>query len=107
MSDKLSKNMLELVSNQFKILAEPMRLAILQEMKHGEQCVKDLTTSLETSQANISKHLALLMNAGMVSRRKVGLKVYYKISSPTILEMCQSVCEKIENDFRSNLENVQ
>lgn len=107
MENKLSKNMLEMVSNQFKILSEPLRLAILQELKDGEQCVTDLVTTLDANQANISKHLSLLMKANMVSRRKEGLKVFYKISSPAIIDLCNTVCEKIEADLRSSLESVE
>ena len=107
MKNKLSDNMLEMVSNQFKILSEPLRLAILQELKEGEQCVTDLVTRLDANQANISKHLSLLMKANMVMRRKEGLKVYYKISSPAIIDLCTTVCEKIEADLRDKLESVE
>jgi len=103
---KLSKNILSMVSNQFKILSEPLRLGILQELKEGEKCVSDLVESLAANQANISKHLSLLTNANMVGRRKDGLKVYYYITSPVILELCQTVCTQIEADLRDKLEDV-
>ena len=103
MTDKLSKEYLELVSRQFKILSDPLRLAVIQELKESEKCVSDLVEILNANQGNISKHLGYLSEAKMVKRRKDGLRVYYSLSSPIIVEICNIVCSKIEEDIKSQM----
>ncbi|NTU98142.1 MAG: winged helix-turn-helix transcriptional regulator, partial [Chlorobiaceae bacterium] len=65
--------MLEAVSNRFKLLSEPMRLKILQVLCEKEHTVQEIVKEVKASQANISKHLALMHDNGIVNRRKEGL----------------------------------
>ena len=73
----------------YKILANPKRLEILNVLKSGEVSVQDITRILGTSKANVSQHLALLRYARVVTVRKSGLSVYYKIADPRIVEPCR------------------
>ncbi len=82
----------ELIAERFRLLGEPMRIRILDVLRDGELTVQELTTALETSQQNVSKHLVLLHRAGIVARRKEGNYVCYSIADETVFELCEQVC---------------
>ncbi|MCC6354197.1 MAG: helix-turn-helix transcriptional regulator [Verrucomicrobiae bacterium] len=86
---------LELVAARFGVLAEPMRLRILQALGGGERTVTELVGATGAGQANVSRHLRVLMDAGMVARRRAGLNAYYRIDDPGIFELCDLVCRRM------------
>jgi len=93
---KLSADQLERVASQFRQLAEPTRLAILQELKSGPLAVSAIVDALETtSQANVSRHLKQLHDAGLLNRRREGTQVIYSIGDPIIFDLCRLVCERL------------
>ncbi len=92
---KLPPVALELVAARFKMLAEPMRLRLLNELRGGERTVTQLVEATGAGQANVSKHLGLLADAGMVSRRKEGLTVNYFIADESLFELCDLVCGRL------------
>jgi ArsR family transcriptional regulator len=71
-------------ANVFKALAHPLRLAIVDELQKGECCVQDLVDRLGCEQSNLSRHLAVLKQAGIVDNEKKGLYVYYYLVIPCI-----------------------
>lgn len=75
-----------------KALADKTRIKIMQSLHSGEKCVADIVNETGSSQANISKHLSLLNRARLVSSRKEGLQVFYKISDPCINDICDAIC---------------
>lgn len=89
---ELSTEALELVAERFRILAEPLRLRILQLLRNGEKNVTELTTLLESTQPNVSKHLRVLQEGGFIGRRQVGNNVYCFVTDPTVFELCDVVC---------------
>jgi len=95
---KLDVQQLERVAVLFRAFAEPTRLAIIQELKADEMSVSDIVGCLTTSQANVSKQLKILHDAGLVSRRKLGAHVFYRIADPMVFELCRLVCEKLNRD---------
>jgi DNA-binding transcriptional ArsR family regulator len=95
---KLDEAQLTRVARMFKAFAEPTRLAIVQELKSGELAVSEIVERLTTSQANISKQLGVLHDAGLLSRRKQGNQVLYGIEDPMVFELCRIVCEKLNKD---------
>jgi DNA-binding transcriptional ArsR family regulator len=95
---KLSLEDLERVASLFRAFAEPTRLAIVQELKEDEMSVTDIVGRLTTSQANVSKQLKILHDAGLVSRRKQGTQVLYRIADPMVFELCRLVCDKLNRD---------
>lgn len=95
---KLDLMQLERVANLFRAFAETSRLAIVQELKSGEKSVSEIVDALPTSQANVSKQLKLLYEAGVVSRRKEGTQVLYQIADPMVFDLCRLVCEKLNRD---------
>ena len=73
------------------LLAHPMRLQILELLRHGEVCVCDMQAALKQRQAYVSQHLMALREAGLVTCRKDGLRVYYQLSDPRILRLLDQV----------------
>jgi DNA-binding transcriptional ArsR family regulator len=95
---KLDPAQLERVAGMFRAFAEPTRLAIIQELKGGELGVSQIVERLTTSQANVSKQLKLLHDAGLVTRRKQTTQVLYSIADPLVFELCRLVCDKLNRD---------
>lgn len=95
---KLDVIQLERVANLFRAFAEPTRLAIVQELKSGELSVSAMVERLTTSQANISKQLKILHDAGVLVRRKDGAQVLYRIADPMVFDLCRLVCDKLNRD---------
>lgn len=96
MADKeLTDEMLELVAQQFRVLSDPMRLKILRCLQSGERTVGTLVDEIGSSQPNISKHLTVLRNAGLVVRRQEGNQAIFSISAPFVFELCETVCDGI------------
>ena len=96
---KLTDEALQLVAQRFKVLSEPVRLKLLTVLEEGAQNVGELVRLTGQSQANVSKHLATLVGAQMVGRRKEGLNAYYFICDPEILELCDLMCHRLEREF--------
>jgi len=90
---------LDLLAGRFKALAEPMRLRIMNALRKREKTVTELVDELGAGQANISKHLSLLHRHRMVTRRKEGLNVYYRIADNTTFELCEIMCGSLEIEF--------
>lgn len=92
------------VAEYFNILSEPMRLKILNLLRNGEKCVQELVDETQTSQANVSKHLKVMLQAGILSRRSEGTSAYYSVEDALIFELCNLVCnrlaERIEEQAR-------
>ena len=92
---ELTEEVLELIAARFRILAEPMRLKILHTLGEEEMSVTELVEATGAGQANVSKHLALLLEAGLVARRKEGLNVFYRVADSTIFDLCEAVCTSL------------
>jgi DNA-binding transcriptional ArsR family regulator len=84
------------VARYFAALAVPMRLKILNALRDGELNVGELTERIGCTQANASKHLALLTQHGLVERDSRGTSAYYRIADPATYELCDVVCGQIE-----------
>jgi ArsR family transcriptional regulator len=87
---------LEIVARRFAVLAEPMRLRLIQALFGGEKNVTELVTATGGTQANVSRHLQTLIAAHMLDRRKEGLQVFYRITDPSIAKLCTLVCGSLE-----------
>ena len=91
---------LNLVADRFKVLAQPVRLQLLQALMPGERTVGELAGKTGLSQANVSKHLQLLLAHDLVARRKEGLFAYYQLSDETVFQLCELVCRRLESSTR-------
>ena len=101
----LSDEAITAVARRFAILSEPMRLRLLRCLMPGKMSVNALAEAAGGTQANVSRHLQTLADAGMVGRRKEGLQVFYSIADPTIFQLCDLVCGSLEKHLakRANL----
>jgi DNA-binding transcriptional ArsR family regulator len=97
----LPDDLVELIARRFRVLAEPSRIRLLDVLRDGEQSVNDLAADLGTGQQNVSKHLAVLADAGILARRKDGNHVYYRIVDDGVLGLCEQVCGSLEQQLRT------
>lgn len=84
--------LVELIAARFRVIAEPMRIKLLDALRDGPATVGELTSTLGTSQQNVSKHLNVLHQAGVVSRAKEGTSVRYAIADESVFALCEQVC---------------
>lgn len=97
---EMSPALLRELSDRFKALAEPARLALLTALRRGEQSVTDLVEATGLGQANVSKHLQQLTAAGFLTRRKVGTYAYYALADDQVFQLCELMCGRIEAEQR-------
>lgn len=102
-SENLSEAMLEAIAARFRLLGEPLRLKLLMALESGERNVGELVTETGAGQANVSKHLAALAQAGIVRRRKVGTSTYYAIADDTAFTLCDVVCSGLEEHLAAQV----
>jgi DNA-binding transcriptional ArsR family regulator len=91
----------ELIARRFRVLGEPMRIKLLDQLRKGEANVNELSEALTASQQNVSKHLAVLSEAGILGRRKEGTYVYYRIVDEGVFALCDQVCGSVEQRLRA------
>jgi len=92
-SHPLPDAIVELIAHRFAVLAEPMRIKMLDHLREREEAsVLEIAHVLGASHANVSRHLNVLHRAGIVGRRKSGTKVMYRIDDPSVFRLCEEVC---------------
>ncbi len=79
----------------FGVLATPLRLRILNAICAREKSVGDIMQSVESTQPNVSQHLKVLYQAGIVAKRRVGNQMYYRVQSEKAVQLCRTVCTQI------------
>ncbi len=89
----------ELIATRFRVIGDPNRIRILDQLRDGELSVSQITERLGTSQQNASKHLAVLHQAGIVSRRKEGTSALYSVTDDGVYELCEQVCGGLQNQL--------
>ncbi len=99
--EELSEAALEMIANRFRLLSDPTRLKILHTLGAAEMNVGELVAATNSGQANVSKHLAALLEAGIVARRKEGLNAIYRVSDETIFELCETVCARLKTQMEN------
>lgn len=93
--ENLDDRAIEQVADFFGAFAVPMRLKILNALRKGERNVGDLTAEFGCSQANVSKHLSVLAQKGLIAKTLRGTSAYYRIIDPRIYQLCDLVCVQI------------
>jgi DNA-binding transcriptional ArsR family regulator len=88
----LPEPLVQLIAQRFRVLGEPMRIKLLDRLRDGDATVGELQEALGASQQNVSKHLGVLREAGMVSRTKAGTSSRYEIADAGVFELCEQVC---------------
>jgi DNA-binding transcriptional ArsR family regulator len=97
----LPDDLVELIARRFRVLGEPMRIKLLDRLREGEASVNELSEALDASQQNISKHLTLLAEVGILGRRKEGTYVYYGIVDEGVFALCEQVCGSVQQQLRT------
>ena len=98
--------LVELIARRFRAIGEPMRIKLLDRLRDGEATVNELSEAIGASQQNVSKHLALLAEVGIVGRRKDGNRVHYRIADKGVFKLCEDVCGSIQEQLASLSELV-
>ncbi len=101
---RLGAEALENVAEIFRIIGEAGRLALLQELKTGEKTVGELVDASGQGQASVSKHLKLMHGAGLLSRRKQGVKVFYAVKDELVFSLCRLVCGNLDEEQKGRAE---
>lgn len=91
------KKMYKLMAEVISAAGHEIRLAILDYLKDGEQCVCDIVEHVGANRSNVSRHLTVMLNAGLVDQRKVGLKMMYSLRTPCILNITKCVTNVLRN----------
>ena len=92
--------MMDLVAGCFQALSDPTRLKILRALKYRRKTVQELVALFTWSQPNISRHLAILVQAGLVKKCKEGFFVYYSVANARIFTLCDTVCTHVKATIR-------
>jgi DNA-binding transcriptional ArsR family regulator len=103
----LSPESLEEIASRFRALGEPLRLRLLHHLLAGEQSVGALAEALESSAANVSKHVAILVDAGFVARRKEGTTVYCSVADQVVPKLCELMCDRVVAEAERTLARVR
>ncbi|MFZ0537472.1 MAG: metalloregulator ArsR/SmtB family transcription factor [Candidatus Sulfotelmatobacter sp.] len=88
----MHEKIIDLVARRFQVLGEPCRLRILQALQSGAMTVNQIVERLDGNQPNISKHLQILFDAGLVGRKRSGNSILYSIADPVVFRLCELVC---------------
>jgi DNA-binding transcriptional ArsR family regulator len=84
--------LIDLIAYRFRVLGEPMRIKLLDRLREGPATAQELQRAIGASQQNVSKHLAVLTQAGLVERERQGNFVRYEIADEGVFSMCEEVC---------------
>jgi DNA-binding transcriptional ArsR family regulator len=93
--DSQQQRVFDMAAALFAVMATPMRLQILSALCDNEKSVNQLLLEIDTTQPNLSQHLAVLFKTGVLAKRKVGTQVIYRVQSEKAVALCRSVCIQI------------
>ncbi len=104
---KLTPEALSLMADFFKVLSEVSRLQIVCSLKLGAKNVTEIIEETGLGQANVSKHLKMLNQAGVVAREQRGVCAYYRIANPFLFELCDLVCDVLTIQVQQQSQQLQ
>ena len=85
-----------------KAVAHPLRIAVVDFLKDGEKCVCDIAEHVGSERSNVSRHLSVMVGAGVLNYRKDGLKVFYKLRTPCIVDFLACVTKILKQQAKEN-----
>lgn len=85
-----------------KAVAHPLRMAVIDFLKDGERCVCEIAERVGSERSNISRHLAVMVHAGVLTCRKDGLKVFYSLKTPCVAEWLSCITRVVKQQARDN-----
>jgi DNA-binding transcriptional ArsR family regulator len=95
----LPDQLVELIAQRFRVLGEPTRIRLLDAMRPGPATATELQAATGASQQNVSKHLGLLVDSGMVRRVKDGNRAYFSVVDESLYELCEQVCGSLRRQI--------
>jgi len=103
--DSNTNALIEQRAEVFKALGHPIRLALVEALRDGDRCVCDIARAVGAERSNVSRHLAVLVRAGVLDSRKTGLEVRYRLKTPCVLDSFACIegilCERLEDSRRA------
>ena len=103
----VSDQLLERIALRFRALGNSLRLKILHALEQGDLSVGEVQESVGCSQANASKHLRLLHSVGLVTSRREGINVYYRLRDEAVLSLCEAVCDSLHASASAEVETIE
>jgi DNA-binding transcriptional ArsR family regulator len=97
----LPDEVVELIARRFRVLGDPTRIKLLERLRGGETSVQELCEVVGSTQQNVSKHLGVLADAGMVGRRRDGNLVRYRVVDDSVYRLCEDVCGAMERQLET------
>lgn len=97
----------ELLAERFRALADPLRLRLVQLLLEEEHSVGELARLAAATASNVSRHLHVLAEVGVVSRRREGLQAFYTVTDPAVAELCERVCHALEEQLARQAELIR
>ncbi|MDH3743976.1 MAG: metalloregulator ArsR/SmtB family transcription factor [Acidobacteriota bacterium] len=104
---EVSQELMEKIARRLKAMGHPTRLRILHALEEGELSVSDILTRVGGRQANLSKHLTVLRGAKLVTSRRDGVSVCYRICDPIVFRICESVCDSLEREASDEVDKIR
>jgi ArsR family transcriptional regulator len=96
------KNLFEKQAEIAKAIAHPVRIAIIDFLKAGPQCVCDIAAHIGSERSNVSRHLSVMVSAGILEHQKEGLKVIYKLKAPCVIDFLDCVTAVLKQQAKEN-----
>lgn len=93
MDKQMEEKMFQMHAEVCKSMANPTRLKIMNLLREGEKGVEELREKLKLPKANLSQHLSILRHRRIVSTRRAGLNIYYKVANPKMIKACDILRE--------------
>ena len=103
----IPEDLAEMIAARLRVIGDSSRIRILDQLRDGELSVTTLAERLETSQQNVSKHLGILHQAGIVSRRKDGTSALYSVADESVYELCEQICGGLQSRLAELSEMVE
>ncbi len=94
----------ESVAELFAVLSTPIRLKIISAVCNGEKNVSQLLSEIDTTQPNMSQHLNMLYRSGVLSKRREGTQMYYRLQSERVATLCRAVCTQVAIELESDVQ---
>ncbi|MBN2593093.1 MAG: winged helix-turn-helix transcriptional regulator [Sedimentisphaerales bacterium] len=107
MSDKKKLLLFQKQAEIAKAIAHPLRIAIVSFLADGEQCVCDIAKHVGSERSNVSRHLSVMVKAGLLDFRKEGLKVIYKLKCVCIIDFFSCVTSVLKQQAKDNQKILQ
>ena len=102
-SDAEAEAVFEKAAEVFRVMSAPMRLRIISALCDGEKNVGELLAEVQTTQPNMSQHLATLYQAGVLGKRREGVQIYYRIVNDQVVSLCRAVCVQIASESPASI----